>query len=242
MIKEYEKIIELSSNSQVDLAQSFKELMHKKLQLGQSRYVCRNGTLSEGHEKILESQRYLQAIKEAWHLSMNIILQKAVGMEGYADLLEGEEELFMAKSEVQKLRSQAKILKAKQKILSALTTVEDQSRQLDEYLKIEAELKDSFDAKYPEGIEQAEPDHWRAIAEYRAINRTIGIPETMKNIPMSASEKAKLGLELGCNDMTTWYLAQNKQELLQSNLTTMDFLKGKLLDSPKLMEITKEGA
>lgn len=241
MITEYEKIVELTSDSKVELAQNFKELMHKKLQFGQSRYVCRNGTLSEGHDKLLDSQRYLQAIKEAWYLSTNIILQKAVAMEAYADLLDGEVDLRIAEAESQELRAEAKVLKAKQRLMTALTTVEDQVRQLDEYMKIEAELRADFDTKYPEGIEQAEPEHWKAVAEYRAVNRSLGISETMKNIPMSADEKAKLGIQLGCPDMATWYLTKNKKELLESGLGAMQFLEEKLLTKPKLVETSTAG-
>ncbi len=247
MIKEFEKIVQITSDSKVELAQSFKDLMHKKLQLGQSRFVCRHGTLSEGHDKLLDSQRYFQAIKESFYLSINMLLQRAVGMEAYADLLEAEQELLgesvqltREADQIHRLRIEARILKAKQKMLSALTTVEDQERQLDEYMKIEAELRDQVDAKYPGGIEEAERDHWRAIAEYRARNRALGIPEQTKNIPLSPEDKAELGYRTGNNDMTTWYLLRNKDALLESGGDIKAFLQEKFGDRPKLIERPKE--
>lgn len=240
MIKEYEKLLEIVNSPAIELAQGFKDLMHKKLQLGQSRYVCRHGTLSEGHDKLLDSQRYFQAIRESWYLSLNIILQKAVAMEAYADLL--EQEGIVPQTKPEELRKEAKILKAKQLLLSALTTVEDQSRQLDEYLKIEAELRDQVDAKYPGGIEDAEKDHWEAIAKYRTTNRALGIPEMVKNIPMSAEDKARIGFQSGNFDMTTWYLLKNEKQLLESGGDVKQFLQERFGEKPKLVELSNAGA
>lgn len=203
-MKEYEKLLEITSDSKVTLAQDFKTLLHTKLLLGQSRYVCRNGTLSEGHDCLVPAQRYFSAIRQAFHLAMNITLQRAVGMESHAALLDAKEELEIAAKESDKLRATAKILKNEQSLAMALITVEDQLRQLDEFLSVERELRDEVDKSYPQGIEQAEEDNWRAVAEYRARNRALGIPEMMKNIPLPSEIKAEIGAQTGNLDMLTW--------------------------------------
>src|SRR5882672_8198100 len=89
----YSKILELSSDSKIELAQSFKDKLHTHLVLGQTRHVCRYGTLSDGHEKITPSQRYYQSIKEMYYLSSNMRNQKAMAMVAQADLMDAEAEL-----------------------------------------------------------------------------------------------------------------------------------------------------
>jgi hypothetical protein len=208
-MSDYDKLLQLTSDDTVELATGFKELLHKKLVLGQTRHVCKHGTLSEGHEKITDSQRYYQAIKEMYYLGNNIRMQKAAAMIAQADLLEATTELKEAKTTAQELRAEAKIMIAQNSLTTALVTVEDQMRMLDEYNRIRKELGPAVDAKYPEGIEQAEQDNWTAVAEYRRLKGE----QRMDNIPLSPEHKAKLGLDWKRGDMLAAAAVRNKEDI-----------------------------
>ena len=200
--KEYQKVLELAASEQVELASSFKSLLHKELVLGQTRYVCRYGTLSDGHERITDAQRYYGAIKEMYSLSGNIRLCKANAILAQADLLDAKEDENKATKESDKLRAQGKALHAQEKLLSALVTIEDQLRQIDEYDRVRKELMPIVTKQYPLGIEQAEPDNWKAVYEYRMFKeQTPGMArERTDNIPLDPVSKAKLGYEHGRMD------------------------------------------
>lgn len=194
-MKEYEKLLKLTEDSTVELATSFKDLLHKKLALGQTRYVCRYGTLSDGHEKITDAQRYFQAIKEMYYLGNNIRSMKAQAMLAHADLMDAQKKLKWAWTRAAKLRAEANIIQAQDRMVSALVTVEDQMRMLDEYNQIRQELEPIVEHQYPEGIEQAEPDNWKAVARYRLMKNSRG--ERLDNIPLPPEEKARIGIENG---------------------------------------------
>lgn len=191
--------------------------LHKWLTLGQTKYVCEFGTLSDGHEKITPSQRYAQAIKEQYNLCQSMAGQKALAMDAQADLLDAEEALYKAVSVQDKLRARAKKLNAQTRLSGALVTVEDQLRMLEVYVKVRQELGPMVEAQYPEGIEQAEPDNWTAVAEYRsAKEKTPGLPrEIMSNLPLNPRLKAALGIALGRPDMVAPLMISDKQEIAQ---------------------------
>lgn len=189
----YNKLLELTSEDTVELGASFKDLLHKKLVLGQTRYVCRYGTLSDGHEKITDAQRYFQAIKEMYCLASNIRAQKANAMIAQADILDAQEALSKATNEAEKLRATGKLMQHQERLLNSLVTVEDQLRMLDEFNKIRQELEPAVEAKYPLGIEQAEEDNWRAVFEYRMIKSQSTGGERTDNIPLPPESKAELG-------------------------------------------------
>lgn len=195
-MNEFNRLLELTDSEVVELGSSFKDLLHKELVLGQTRYVCRFGSLSDGHEKITPAQRYYQAIKEMYYLCSNIRTQKALAMEAQAELLDAVAEHDKLKQDngttSQLLRSDAKILRAKEKLMSALVTVEDQMRMVDEYNRIRLELRDQVRSQYPAGIEQAEYDNWKAVFEYRVKS---GVPQRFDNVPLDATTKAELGLK-----------------------------------------------
>lgn len=212
-MNDYEKLLKLTDDNRVTLGTKLKDLLHTHLILGQSRYVCRYGTLSDGHEKITEAQRYTQAIKEAYNLACNIRSQRAVAMEAQADLMDATEELEAATKPSQKLRAEAKVMKANEKLLGALVTVEDQLRMVDEYTKIILELAPIVEAKYPGGIEQAEEDNWKAVAEYRAKRQNLGHNDNIHFVPLNPQVKAELGLELGRPELLLWEAVKNKEEI-----------------------------
>ena len=209
----YEKLLQITDNDTIHLADSFKELLHKKLCLGMTRYVCRNGTLSDGHEKITPAQRYFQSIKEMHGLASNIRLMKIQAMEYQADLLDAEVAWAEAKSKSEELRAQSKLLMAQEKILGALITVEDQMRQLDEFNKVRQELEEFVESKYPDGIEQSEEDNWTAVAEYRSLLRQLGNPQNMTHVPLSQKKKAEVGLANNAIDLAAWMLVDSKAEI-----------------------------
>jgi len=191
----FKRIDEIASSEEVRLAGELKELLHKELVLGQTRYVCRHGTLSDGHEKVTDAQRYYQSIREIYTIRSSMINTKARAMETQADLLDAKE--LPEETPSQKLRKKAAILSAEEALLSHLITVEDQARMIDEYNKVRLELMDKVRAKYPEGIEQAEADNWEAVFRYRMIKgkSPMVAPERVDNVPLSPEHKARLGIE-----------------------------------------------
>lgn len=215
---EFTKILKLANDEKVELAESFKETLGKELVLGMTRYVCRYGTLSDGHEKITDAQRYYQAIKEMWSIQEGVNMAKANAMFAEADLRDAQVELKKAKKKSDKLRAEAKILISQQRLLSLLVSVEDSVRQLDEFNKVRLELMPIVRAQYPKGIEQAEPDNWKAVAEYRMLKQQVpGVaPERLDNIPMPPEEKSKLGLAYHRMDAIAPNVIRNK-ELIQTD-------------------------
>lgn len=218
-MKEYDKLMSLLEDDKVGLASSFKELINKELCLGQTRYLCRNGTLSDGHEKITDSQRYYQAIKEMYYLGSNIRSQKALAMMAQADVLDAQDDLQAASKKSEKLRAEGKLMQAHERLIGCLVTVEDQMRMLDEYNKIRQELGPQVKAQYPEGIEQAELDNWTAVAEYRAMKRSVGFAEPMTNLPLPKEEKVRIGIALNQPDMLAWDEASKSKRLKLSYTT-----------------------
>lgn len=222
----YEKILKLSDEDAVKFSISLPKELHKSLCLGQTRYLCRYGTLSDGHEKITPAQRYYQAIKEMYYLGQNVQNTKALAMLAQADLLDAEEALSTCDTEAQKLRNKAKKLQAETSLVSSLVTIEEQLRQIDEYNKIRIELKEEVETKYPEGIEQAEADNWKAVFEYRMNKERVpGMArELVSNIPLDPHTKAELGYKYGRMDAIAplaianpkkCYELENKLKLLE---------------------------
>lgn len=192
---DYEKLSQLIEDDKVKYGLNLPKDLHTKLVLGQTRYVCRYGTLSDGHEKITPAQRYYQAIKEIYSLSMSIRDQRAYGMEAQADLLDAEESLLRVANlglpEQAKLRAEASCIKARSRLTQSLVTVQDQLRMLDEYDMVRRELESHVEEKYPLGVEQAEQDNWIAVFEYRMRKGH----ENISNIPLDPVTKAQLGYE-----------------------------------------------
>lgn len=194
---EYKQIVAIADSEPVKTGLSFSDLINTHLQMGSSRWAVRYGVLGDGHEKITDSQKYFQSIKEMYVISCNIELQKASALEQKANLLEAEEALIAARKESEKLRAQASVIRAKSLLASALVTIKDQMRQVDELNKIRLELKDEVEAQYPLGIEQAEPDNWKARFEYRMLRAQAGCSERVDNIPLPQEMKAELGYAYG---------------------------------------------
>jgi hypothetical protein len=210
-----DKILSLANSESVRLGESFKELLNKELCLGMTRYVCRFGTLSDGHEKITNAQRYYQAIREMWNYANSIAETKCVALEAQADLLDAKEMSVAAETESQSLRALVAVTRAERKLTSALVMIEDQMRCLDEFNKVRLELKDEIQTKYPNGIEQSEHDNWVAVAEYRAKNRSISHNQNLTHVPLDPITKAEIGLQLDAPEMTAWLSGLEKDAIQQ---------------------------
>lgn len=212
-----EKIIELTDDERVTLGQSMKELLNKELCLGMTRYVCRYGTLSDGFEKITPAQRYYQAIREMYYKSSSIRSDKAQAMNAEADLMDAQEELEAAQKPSERLRAEANVLLCQERLVSLLVKVEDDIRQLDEFTKVYKELQDEVRAKYPNGVEQSEPDNWRAVAEYRFLkSKTNDLSKAdMAAVPLPMEEKAELGVRYQRADMMAPMIINDESRMRQ---------------------------
>lgn len=214
-MKTLDKVLQYTDSATVQLTDEFKDLISKELVLGQTRYMCRYGTLSDGHERITKAQIYYGAIKEMWTIRTNMIQMKALALKEQASLLDAQEKMETAKTEQEKLRAQADLMLAEQGLANCLVSVQDQTRMLDEYNRVRLELKDEIQAKYPNGIEQAEQDNWSAVAEYRAKNRSVMHNQSLNHVPLDPLKKAELGLQLDAPEMTSWLSGLEKEAILQ---------------------------
>lgn len=212
-----EQIIKLTEDDRVELGQSMKELLHKELCLGMTRYVCRYGTLSDGFEKITPAQRYFQAIREMYYKASAIRSNKAMAMNAEADLMDAREEFENAEKPSEKLRAEAKIFLAQERLAGLLVQVEDDIRQLDEFTKVYKELQPEVRNKYPNGVEQSEPDNWRAVAEYRYLkSQTKDLSKAdMGAVPLPFEEKAMLGVRYQRADMMAPMIINDESRMRQ---------------------------
>ena len=158
--------------------------------MGMTRFVCWNGTLGEGFEKLTDAQKYYQAVKETYVRACELRRLKARAKEAYADFIEAKREIELAKGEVAQLRAEAKFELAELAAFELLVSAEDTLRQLDEFNKVRLELQDKVRAQYPGGIEQAEPDNWAAVMQYR-----MATGGNLPSVPLPPDAKQKIGLE-----------------------------------------------
>lgn len=224
---DYDRILELASDNKVKLAQDFKKDIGKWLALGMTRHQCINGTLSDGHENILDVQRYRQAIKEMYYIGNEIESQKINAMEAQADLMDAEDFLKSAEKPSDKMRGEAKVLRAKARLTNCLVSIEDSTRCLNAFNSVRVELKDSVETRYPEGLEQAEPDIWKAVANYRVLRSKVGHREMVQHVPLDPETKAKLGMESNTPELAFWQALREHDERKAKGVVE-SFFKGEL--------------
>lgn len=215
-MSDFSKLLELADSDTIrESAELPKVQLHKWLVLGQTEYVCRYGTLSDGHEKITDAQRYSQAIKEMYYLAQNIKGQKAVAMRAQAKLLRAKAKI--AKDAAEELEIKADIEEAEAQLASALVTVEDQMRMVRTYEQVRRELGPKVEAQYPEGMEQAELDNWTAVYRYRMeAEKVPGMARQLTfNVPLPPEEKAKLGIQYGRMDSIAPLLVADELKLIE---------------------------
>ena len=211
-MSDYDTLVGLINDERIDAGLATNKDLGVKFCLSMTRYAWRYGTLSEGHERITDAQRYFAANREIYSISNGLEEQRFAAMTAKADLLEAE--AMPTETEVQKLRAAAAIGQAKARIRRALDNCQDALRGLDEMCRVKNELEAAVMAKYPQGIEQAEPDNWRAIAEYRIAKQLPGqAPYPLDSIPMPAEHKARLGAHYGRPDAMAALAIANSQAL-----------------------------
>lgn len=226
-MNDFDKILEIANENAVSLSHELRNQLHKEMALGMTRFVCRHGTLSDSFDKLTESQIYYQANKEAYIRANELRRLRANAKKANAELLEAKEDLRKAVTEIEKLKAQARLELAELNLFELLVTAEDTARQLDEFNKIRGELRESVRSAYPEGIEQAELDNWRAVAEYKAFLKQVGCASgPLNSLPLPSDEKAKIGVVSNNPEMAAWYLVQNKAKLKGQDMLT--FLKEEL--------------
>ena len=202
----FEKIIEIGKDDRIKLGSKMRELLHKELFPGMTRYVCRNGTLSDGFEKITPAQRYAQATKEIYIRSCEVKRLQSQAKINQAILIKAEKKLKinrllkLIKIPVDTLTAEANVEIAQENLLGNLVSCEDTLRQLDEFSKVRKELQTEVLSKYPNGLEDAEEDNWKAVARYRADMRLLGYDNQPQHVPLEMHEKAKIGLETGISE------------------------------------------
>ena len=209
----FEKILKITGEEKVELRHEIKETIHKELCLGMTRFVCRNGTLSEGFDKFTDAQKYYQAVKETYIRSNELKRIGANAKKAQADYLESKIEWLEAKEPHTKLRCEGKMELAELALFELLVQTEDTWRQFDEFNKVRLELKPIVTAQYPEGIEQAESDNWHAVAQAWAMRKLTGAG-TLGHIPLPANDKEKLAQIYKLPELSIAKIVENKPEAL----------------------------
>jgi len=183
-----------------ELAREMVDVLNTELCLGMTRYVCRYGTLGEGFDKLTDSQKYYQAIREIYGRANEISRLRSRAKKAYADYLEASEDLVVAgEDKIKKLRAEAALEEAELNCFELKVSAEDTLRQLDEFKKVADELQDKVRAQYPLGIEQAEPDNWRAIAAMNVSRMKMGMQPSIPftALPLSDEDKFKVSAAIG---------------------------------------------
>ena len=211
----YDKLLELTASDTIQLAGEFRNSIGKELVLGQTRYMCRNGTLSAGHEIVSDSATYYQAIKEMHTLASNMRNMRAQAKINQAKIIRAQKKLDAAVELEDKLEAEGELAMAQEALFGNLSTCEDQTRMLDEYNKIRLELKPIIDAKYPEGIEQAEKDRWTAVLKHRIIQRQAGLQQHLTHVPMDKETAARIGYETGNVDLISWLQVSDPKKAIE---------------------------
>lgn len=194
---DFEKALELAGSELVSLGEGLKNCLGTKLVPGMTNHVIEYGTLSDGHECITPAQRYFQSWREIWSRAMGQKMSKSMAMIYQADLLDAKEDLKHAGTPSEELRAQAKVLQAETNLTNVLVEMENRDRELRKFNEIRMRLEPEVMAKYPGGIEEAEPDNWKAIFEYRMLKDQTrpNTKEAVHNICLDPVTKASLGVK-----------------------------------------------
>lgn len=187
-----ETITEIKDRPNVQEGLNLLEEVNKKLVLGQTKYMCKHGTLSDGHDYYSNAQRYFQAIREAYRVSTNIHESYCAAMEAQANRIDAQEAWNVAKTPQECLRAEAKFKRAEAQLKELTLNVQNRIKMLEAYQEVIHELGPEMDERYPEGIEQAQEDLWSDLF----VGKMLKDPKArIDNIPLDPVTKAKLGLK-----------------------------------------------
>lgn len=213
-MNKFDAILKLTESDLVNAGIELPKIqLHKWLVFGQTDYLCRYGTLSDGHEKFTPAQKYAQALREYYGLAENSKRMKAQAKIAMADYLDAKSALDASVSAAEKLRNEGKMELAEAQLTTCLVTAEDQMRMIKTYAAVCNELGPVVEKQYPNGIEQAEMDNWVAVAKYRNIAGGITGNARMDNIPLPAHIKAELGMAYQRVDMVAPLMVEREKEI-----------------------------
>lgn len=212
-MSDFDKILELADDKTLKLTSEIKELLGTELYLGMSNYVCENGTLSEGFEKITDSQRYYQAVKECYSYGESIMETKASSLKAQANFQYYTlMHTFFGWLPIVGLYTKSNVMTATNRIKNLLITIEDQLRIFKAFNKVRVELMPKVRAQY-KNIEEAEPDNWNAVLKYRMARQKLGKPEFLNHVPGTKEDKAKLGIKYGAPEALLWLAVEKEDEI-----------------------------
>lgn len=219
-----ETLLALTETEDVKVSQALSELMNKKLCFGATDHMIENGVHGEGHETLTPAHKYLRSISESWTLSNSIILNRGILLQLEGRKLGAEHLMARSKRWWLKWLSPKKAKSLEYHAKSELLIVEnamvqkkaellDLNRQLRKHNEIRERLEPWYDATYPNGIEQSEPDIWKDRMRYRLIKGKK--EDGFENICLSPLDKALLGVEYGRLDAAAWLLTTEHQDVMQ---------------------------
>lgn len=209
----FDQIQKLVSRTPMELSEEMNTPDEKDIKLGMTRYEFREGSLSDGHMRILPEHIYYAAQREGYHFRKSIRSQLHTSKKAQADLIEAHERLEKAVTAAQRLRAEAEVGEATDKLHSALKTISETQELLAEADQVISRLKPMIREKYPEGIEQAMPVIWKGVARYQSMLRRMGFSVNLAHIPMEKHEKARLGMQTKDGDLCAWLVAEHWDEI-----------------------------
>lgn len=187
MQESIQALIKLDKDERVKEGQELRSLLRKDFTLGMTRYVCRNGTLGEGHECLTLAEKYAQSCREYYTRAFEASTQSAQAKKFYASYLKAKdkyEQAYETGGAAARLEAEAEMELAQLSLMRAEDNAKDLMDQLDEFRKVMHELRPKFREMYPEGVEQAEPDNWQNRLSYR-----MSVGKEVQSIPLPEKEK-----------------------------------------------------
>lgn len=212
-MSDFETILKKADDSSVELTDEIKKLLGTELQFGMSNYVCQNGTLSDGFEKITPAQRYYQAVKECWTYANSLQDEKAralqfqtrLKIDNILDKLFGWMPIFGFYFRGRKMYST-------RAMACMLMEIEDKTRVLNAFNEARLKLMPEVRAKY-KSIEEAEPDNWEAVMKFRIARQKLGKQEFLNHVPGTAEDKALMGLAYNAPEAALWLAVEKEKEI-----------------------------
>lgn len=221
----FENVLKKADDSSVELTEEIKQLLGTELQFGMSTYVCQNGTLSDGFEKITPAQRYYQSVKECWTYANSLQDSKANALQLQTKL---KVALILDKLfgwlPVFGFYFQGKKMQSVRTMAALLMEIEDKTRVLNAFNESRLKLMPEVRAKY-KSIEEAEPDNWEAVLKFRIARQKIGKQEFLNHVPGTAEEKALIGVAYNAPEAAMWLAVEKEKEIDAFNGDMIKYLE-----------------
>lgn len=211
----FEEITSYTQGPTARLNKDIEKLFDTELSLGMTRYECRYGTLSDGHDHV-GIDRYYQSLKEIWVRTMEMDRVDALAKQHEASLEIAKIWLKIAsflRFRPFLLWALAKVQMAENSLLECLVHSKTLHKNVSEFNKVRLELQDEARRRFPGGIEQAQPEIHRERAELRAKRKALGYNEHLHHVPLDPHAKAELGLKYNAPELTMYLEAENRAEV-----------------------------